>query len=71
MGFDFAFRTIKKNGNLSDIHDNLFCKNYDFHASVCYSPHTDDEIMIDTSFDSASSYEEIEGLTEKSSVKWR
>ena len=42
-----------------------FCKNYDFHVSVYYSPHTDDEIMIDTSFDSASSYEEIEGLIEK------
>ena len=45
-------QTIKK-GNLSDIHDNFFCKKYDFYVSVYYSPHTDDEIMIDTSFDSA------------------
>ena len=37
----------------------IFCEKYDFYVLVYYSPYSDDKIMIDTSFDSAWSCEDI------------
>ena len=66
LGLSFHLERKPKKAEIWEIFTIIiFCKKYDFYVLVYNSPHSDDKIMIDTSFDSAWSCEDMKGLIEK------
>ena len=54
LGFSFRLMRKPKKAEIWEIFAIIiFCEKDDFYVSAYYSPHSDNEIMIDTSFDSA------------------
>ena len=66
LGFSFRLMRKPKKAEIWEIFTIIiFCEKYDFYVLVYNSPHSDDKIMIDTSFDSAWSCEDMKGSIEK------
>ena len=70
LGLSFHLERKPKKAEIWEIFTIIiFCKKYDFYVLAYYSRHSDDKIMIDTSFDSAWSYGEIERSMKKIGCK--